>query len=154
MFDAPVETWYLWVGLALASTTAVGLAATLPRAPPPDAPSAAATVDSVAASAHETTGVHPLAAEEARVGPYRLWLRDDGATGHATFAYGPVTPVRRDTALWDVLQGTPPERAFGTPADFRRAGAAARDRTPTWRSREQLTVRRVSWEGVDVTLVG
>jgi hypothetical protein len=154
MFDAPVETWYLWVGLALASATAVGVAATLPRAPPPDAAGAAATVDSVAASAHSTTGVHPLSAERARIGPYRLWLRDDGATSHSTFAYGPVTPVRRDTALWDVLRGAPPERAFGTAADFRRAASDARDRTPEWRSRERLTVRRVSWEGVDVTLVG
>ena len=154
MFDAPVETWYLWVGLAVVSTAAVGLAATLPRAPPPDAASAAGTVDSVAASAHPTTGVHPLSADAARVGPYRIWLRDDGATGHAAFAYGPVTPVRRGTALWDVLRGTPPERAFGTPADFRRVAADARDRTPAWRSREALTVRRVVWEGVDVTLVG
>ncbi|NEU57541.1 hypothetical protein [Halorussus sp. MSC15.2] len=154
MFDAPVETWYLWVGLAVASAAAVGLAATLPRAPPPDAAGAAETVDSVAASDRPTTGVHPLSADAARVGTYRIWLRDDGATGHATFAFGPVTPVRRDTALWDVLRGTPPERAFGTAADFRRAAADARDRTPVWRSRDRLTVRRVAWEGVDVTLVG
>ncbi|MFC4449311.1 DUF7283 family protein [Halorussus aquaticus] len=154
MFDAPVETWYLWVGLAVASAAAVGLAATLPRAPPPDAASAAETVDSVAASDRPTTGVHPLSADAVRVGAYRIWLRDDGATGHATFAFGPVTPVRRDTALWDVLRGTPPERAFGTPAAFGRAAADARDRTPAWRSRDRLTVRRVAWEGVDVTLVG
>jgi hypothetical protein len=154
MFDAPVETWYLWVGLAIASTAAVGLAASLPRAPPPDAASAAQTVDSVAASAHSTTGVHPLSADAARIGPYRIWLRDDGTIGHAALAYGPVTPVRRDTALWDVLRGTPPEAAFGTPAGFRRAAAEARDRTPEWRSTDRLTVRRVTWEGVDVTLVG
>jgi hypothetical protein len=154
MFDAPVETWYLWVGLAVASTAAVGLAASLPRAPPPDAAGAAETVDSVAASAHPTTGVHPLSADAARVGPYRIRLRNDGATGHATFAYGPVTPVRRDTALWDVLRGAPPNEVFGTPTDLRRAAADARDRTPEWRSAEELTVRRVTWEGVDVTLVG
>ncbi|WP_137283347.1 DUF7283 family protein [Halorussus salinisoli] len=154
MFDAPVETWYLWVGLAVASTAAVGLAATLPRSPPPDAASAAETVDSVAASAHPTTGVHPLSADAVRVGPYRIWLRDGGVTGHATFAYGPVTPVRRDTALWDVLRGAPPESVFGTPTDFRQVAADARDRTPAWRSHDELTARRVTWEGVDVTLVG
>ncbi|WP_435179689.1 DUF7283 family protein [Halorussus sp. AFM4] len=154
MFDAPVETWYLWVGLAVAGTAAVGIAATLPRAPPPDAAGAADTVDAVAASDHAATGVHPLSVDAAKVGPYRLWLRDDGATGHAAFGFGPVTPVRPDTALWDVLRGTPPDRAFGAPADLRRAAAAARNRTPAWRRRERLTVRRVTWEGVDVTLVG
>ena len=154
MFDAPVETWYLWVGLALASTAALGVATNLPRTPPPDAASAADTVDSVAASQRPATGVHPVSADAVRLGPYRLGLRDDGASAHATFAYGPVTPVRSGTALRDVLRGAPPESAFGTPASFRRAAADARNRTPAWRSREQLTVRRVSWEGVDVTLVG
>ena len=99
MFDAPVETWYLWIGLAVAGTVFVGLAATLPRAPPPDAASAAQTVDSVAAADRPATAVHPLEVDAVRVGPYRVWLRDDSATGRATFAYGPVTPVRRDTAL-------------------------------------------------------
>jgi hypothetical protein len=154
MFDAPVETWYLWVGLAVASTAAVGLAVSLPRAPPPDAASAAGTVDSVAANPHATTAVHPLSVDAARVGPHRVGLRDDGATGRATFAFGPVTPVQRDTALWDVLRGTPPERAFDSPAAFRAAATDARDRQPKWRSRDRLTVRRVTWEGVDVTLVG
>lgn len=154
MFDAPVEAWYLWVGVALASTVAFGLAATLPRAPPPDAAGVADTVDSVAASDRAATAEHPISADEIRVGPYRVWLRDGDATGHATFAYGPVTPVRRGTALWDVLRGTSPETAFGSPGAFRLAATDARDRTPEWRSAEELTVRAVSWEGVDVTLVG
>ncbi|USZ68911.1 hypothetical protein NGM10_04040 [Halorussus salilacus] len=153
MFDAPVETWYLWVGLALASSAALGLAVSLPRAPPPDAAGVADTVDSVAASDRAATAVHPVSAE-VRIGPYRVWLRDDGATGHATLAYGPVTPVRRGTALWDVLRGTPPESAFGSPGAFRDAAADARDRPPAWRTTGELTVRAVSWEGVDVTLVG
>lgn len=154
MFDAPVETWYLWVGLALAGTAFLGVAATLPRTPPPDAASVAATVDSVAASTHATTGVHPLSADAIRIGPHRLWLRDDGATGHATFAYGPVTPVRSGTALWEVLRGTPPETAFRTSGDFQQAVADARDRDPTWRAQDELTIRYISREGVDVTLVG
>lgn len=154
MFDAPVETWYLWVGLALAGTAVLGVATTLPRTPPPDAAGAAETVDSVASTAYATTGVHPLSADAVRIGPYRLWLRDDGATSHATFAFGPVTPVRSGTALRDVLRGTPPEAAFATPEDFRRAAGDARNRTPAWRAQDELTVRHVSWENVDVTLVG
>ncbi|WP_134671966.1 DUF7283 family protein [Halorussus marinus] len=154
MFDAPADAWYVWIGVALASTVAVGLATSLPRAPPPDAAGVADTVDTVAAADHATTAGHPIAAERVKVGPYRVWLRDDAATGHASFAYGPVAPVSRDTALWDVLRGTPPDAAFGSPTAFRRAVAAARDRTPEWRSVDELTVRAVSWEGVDVTLVG
>ncbi|WP_115862823.1 DUF7283 family protein [Halorussus litoreus] len=158
MFDAPVETWYLWIGLAVASTAALGVAVTLPRTPPPDATGAAHTVDVVAASGHAATGVHPLSVDAVRIGPYRIWLREDGpvgsATGHATFAYGPMTPVQRGTALRDVLRGAPPEAVFGSTGSFRRAAASARDRTPEWRSRDELTVRRVSWEGVNVTLVG
>jgi hypothetical protein len=154
MFDAPVETWYLWVGIALASTVAVGVAATLPRTPPPDAAGAAETVDAVAAQPYESTGVHPLSADAVRISPYRIWLRDGGATGHAAFAYGPVTPVRKGTTLWDLLRGAPPESAFGTPAELRRAATAARERSPRWRSPEELTVRHVTWGDVDVTLVG
>ncbi|WP_132057428.1 DUF7283 family protein [Halorussus amylolyticus] len=154
MFDAPVDAWYLWVGVAVASTVAFGVATTLPRAPPPDAASVADTVDSVAASDRPATAVHPLSADAIRVGSYRIWLRDDGETGHATVTYGPVTPVRRGTALWDVLRGAPPETAFGDTAALRRAAANAENRTPEWRTTDELTVRTISWEGVDVTLVG
>jgi hypothetical protein len=154
MFDPPVETWYVWAGLAVASVVALGIAVNLPRTPPPDAPSVAESVDSVAASDRPATAVHPLSAEAVRIDPYRVWLRDDGATNYATFAYGPVTPVRRGSALWNVLQGTPPDQAFSSPAGFRRAAAEARDRDPTWRSRDELTIRHTSWGGIDVTLVG
>lgn len=154
MFDAPVETWYLWVGLALVSVAALSIAASLPRAPPPNALSVAETVDAVAASSHAATATHPLDADAVRLGPYRVWLRNGGATSHATFALGPVTPVRKGTPLWDVLCGTPPGEAFDSPMAFRRATAKARDRDPEWRSLAELRVRSVSWEGVDVTLVG
>lgn len=168
MFDPPIETWYLWAGLALASLTALGLAISLPTTPPPDAASVAESVDSADANAHPTTTVHALSADEIRLGPYRVWLRDGGATSHATFAYGPITPVRRGTTLWDVLQGTPPNRAFSSASAFRRAAVSARERDPEWQSidestnskgesansKGELTIRTVSWEGVDVTLVG
>jgi hypothetical protein len=154
MFDTPVETWYVWAGLAVVSVVVLSLALNLPRTPPPDAVGVAESVDSVAASAHPATATHSLTVDAVRVGPYRVWLRDDGTTGHAVFAYGPVTPVRRGTALWDVLQGAPPDQAFASPAAFRRATSTARDRDPEWRTVDELTVRTVSWEGVDVTLVG
>ncbi|MFC4552774.1 MULTISPECIES: DUF7283 family protein [Halorussus] len=143
MFDAPVDAWYVWLGVALASTVAFGLAASLPSAPPPDAASAADAVDSVAASDYAATRKVPLAADAVKLGPERVALRRDGAVSHATFAYGPVTPAAPGTPLWNVLRGTPPDRAFASPAEWR-----------TWERGDELTVRRVSWEGVDVALVG
>jgi hypothetical protein len=154
MFDAPVETWYVWAGLAVVSIVTLGLAVSLPRTTPPDAGSVAETVDTVAASDRPAAATHPVLADDVRISPYRIWLRKDGATSYATVAYGPVTPVRRGSALWDVLHGASPEERFDSPAAFRRAAAEARDRDPEWRSRADVIARRLSWEGVDVTLVG
>lgn len=154
MFDAPIDAWHVWLGVALASTVAFGLAVSLPRAPPPDAASVADTVDAVAASTHAVTAKHPISADAVRVGTSRVSVRRDGNAAHATFAYGPVTPVLPGSELWDVLRGAPPERAFDSPAAFRQAVAAARRRQPEWRPTDELTVRRTSWEGTNVTLVG
>ena len=154
MFDAPIDAWYVWLGVALASTVAFGLSVSLPRAPPPDAASVADTVDGVAASPHATTAKHPVSADAVRIGTSRVSVRRDGNAAHATFAYGPVTPVSPGSALWDVVRGAPPERAFDSPAAFRRAVEAARERPSEWRPTDELTARRVSWEGTDVTLVG
>ncbi|WP_158057580.1 DUF7283 family protein [Halorussus halophilus] len=154
MFDAPVDAWYVWLGVALASTTAFGLAASLPDEPPPDAAGVAATVDAVAASQHATTATHPLGADAVKLAPNRVALRADGTVAHATFAYGPVVPVVPGSGLWEVLRGTPPDHAFSSSAEFRHSVESARERPASWRACEELTVRTVSWEGVDVTLVG
>lgn len=154
MFDAPLEAWYVWIGLAVAGGAAVGVAGSMPAAPPPDAAGAARTVDGVAASPHAAVGSHPLPnAAAVRVGRDGLALRGPGGTERAPLGYGPVTPAAGD-GLAAVLRGEPPGRAFDSPADFRRAARAARAADPEWRATERLLVRRVSWEGVDVVLVG
>ena len=153
VFDAPLDAWYVWIGLAVASSTAFGVAGALPAGPPPDAAGAATTVDGVAASPHAAVGSHPLPnADAVRVGGDTLSVRGPGGTAHADLGYGPVTPATG--ALEGVLRGEPPEGAFDSPAEFRRAAAAARAADPAWRSTDRLFVRRVSWEGVDVVLVG
>lgn len=154
MFDTPVDAWYVWVGLALASVAVAGVASDFAARPPPDAADAADTVDAVAASPHPATGEHPLSAESIRVGPRRIGLRDEGGTSHATLAYGPVTPVTEGTVLWEVLRGARPAHVFEDPDAFRAAAVTARDRDPAWRDvDDHLTVRTVTWEGVHVTLV-
>jgi hypothetical protein len=157
MFDAIVEAWYGWLGLSIASVALFGAAAGLPTAPPPDADAAAATIDRVAAAEYAATAEHPLDATGIRLGTRRLGLRSDAGTTHATLSFGPVTPVpASESALRDVVHGTPPDRAFDSSEDFRAAivEARANGSDPSWRTVDRtLIVRRVTWRGVDVVLV-
>ncbi|WP_254838874.1 DUF7283 family protein [Natronomonas marina] len=155
MFEAPLDAWYVWLGLAAVSATAAGVVTAIPAAPPPDATGAAETVDAVAVSEHATIDERPLPnAEAVRVGADSLSLRGPGGTAHARFGYGPVTPATADERLEAVLLGTPPERVFASPKAFERAASAARRDRPQWTDTDRLVVRRVTWEGTDVVLVG
>ncbi len=159
MFDAPLDAWYVWLGVAMVSVAVFGVAIELPTSPPPNAVSVADTVDSVAGCTYTATAEHPLSAREIKLGPHRLGLRDDGGTAHATFRYGPVVPVavgddNSDGRLARVLSGTPPSTVFNSTREFRRVIRDARNRQRVWkRAGSRLSVRCVSWEGVDATLV-
>jgi hypothetical protein len=156
MLGSPVESWYLWVGLAAASVALVGVAVELPRTTPPDAAAAAATVDGVAASPYDAVGEHPLRADAVRLSSRRIALRRDGTTARAGFAFGPVVPVPPgEGPLRRVLAGGSPAERFDSRAAFASAAERARGRDPTWRpAPDRLTVRHVSWGDVDATLVG
>jgi hypothetical protein len=154
MFDVPLDAWYTWIGLALAGTAMFGAAASLPTTAPPDAAGVADTVDAVAASDYAATAEHPLDADAVRLGPHQIGLRNDAGTTHAAFAFGPVTPVPEGSVLQAVLYGTPPDAAFESRTAFQQAVIRARTREPTWEPVERtLVVRRVSWNGIEVTLV-
>ncbi len=156
MFDAPVDAWYVWLGVTLASVAVFGVATELPTAPPPDAARAADTVDSVSGCEYTATAEHPLSALEIKLGSHRLGLRGEGGTAHATFANGPVVPVEAvdDGRLRNVLAGTPPSAIFDSPAEFRRTTRTAQNRRAVWhRAKSALRIRCVSWEGVDATLI-
>ena len=155
MFGAPLDAWYVWIGLAIVSSTVLGVVTAIPAAAPPDASGAARTVDGVAASEHAAVGKHPLSnADAVRIGSDSVSLRGPGGTEHAAFGYGPVVAVLDDPALRSTLEGDPPERAFRTPAGFERALRRARAAEPRWQGADRLVVRRVRWEGVDVVLAG
>ena len=158
MFDAPVDALYVWVGLTVVAGLTLGAAVELPTTAEPDAEAAAASVDRVAAADHDATGRHPVAADAVAVDPHGLSLRDGGRTADATFAYGPVVPVDRGSALWDVLKGVPPDERFDDPNEFRAATDEASQATDAertdWQTADQLLVRTTTWEGNDVTLVG
>ncbi|RCU46310.1 hypothetical protein DU504_02705 [Haloplanus salinus] len=155
MIGVPVDAWYVWLGLSLASVALVGVGATLPTAPPPAAADAADTVDRTAATAYPATAEHPLDAESVRVGSRRLGLRNDAGTTHATFAFGPVTPAVGTPGLRAILHGAPPGSRFDSGEALCATGRDARQRAPRWRPIDRpLIVRHVVWEGCDVTLVG
>ena len=154
MFDVPLDAWYVWLGLIAASATALGVASAVPGTPAPDAAGAAETVDRTAVSQYDAVGEHPLSnAEAVRIGADSMSLRGPGGTAHEPIGHGPVTPVD-DGPLRRVLLGEPPDRVFRSPSALAAAAAGARDAEPTWRETDHLLVRTVTWENVDVTLVG
>jgi len=155
MFDVPVDSMAVWVGLGLVSLVVFGLAASVPTAPPPDASAVADTVDAVAASPHASTAAQPIAADAVRLSHSRVALRSDGGTAAAVFRFGKVTPVADGTPLDRVLHGRPPSRVFSSAAAFERALRRARQRPARWRpAADRVLVRRVFWRGVRATLVG
>ncbi len=154
MFTVPIDAWYVWIGLTVFGLAAFGAASAIPSTPPPDANGAAETIDAVAASQYAAFGEHPVSrADEARIGSDSLSLRGSGGTAHASFGYGSVVPATEGD-LERVLLGDLPEHVYENPAAFATAVEAARDANPQWEPVDGLVVRRVSWEGVDVTLVG
>lgn len=156
VLGTPADTWYVWLGLASVSLALFGTATGLPTAAPPDPAPAARTVDAAASTPYPSTAEHPLDATALRVDTAGIALRTDGGTVREPFAYGPVTPVPPDaTDLRALLTGARPARVFDTPAALAARAARARQRAPEWRpAPDQLVVRHVTWEGVDVTLVG
>jgi hypothetical protein len=150
---SPDALW-VWVALGLAATAFLGVATGFPTTPPPEASAAANAIDAVAASGSAATATHPVLADSVRLGPHRVALRNGAGSSSAALAYGPVVVVGGRDGLAAVLDGAWPGRIFDGEAAFRRALAAARDRTPTWRGADSIHVRHVSWRGVDVTLVG
>jgi hypothetical protein len=155
MFGVPVDAWYTWLGLAIASVALLGVGAALPSTPPPAATDVADTIDRTAATAHPASAEHPVAARSIRLGPRSIGLRNEEGTTHATFAFGPVTPAVGSAVLTAVLHGAPPASRFDSGAGLCSAATTARERATTWRPVDgQVLVRHVVWEGCDVTLVG
>jgi hypothetical protein len=162
VFETHLDATYAWLGLALVSVATVGVAAALPASPPPDANSVAHTIDSVADGGHPATAEHGLAADRIRITDRSVALDGGGGTARATLRASGITPVPADRygtadadGLHRVLDGVPPDAAFDDPEAFAAAAERARGRDQEWRpAPDRLTVRRVHYGGVHVTLVG
>lgn len=154
MFETPVDTWYVWIGLAIASVVLAGVVGSLPRSPPPDAGAAADTLDGVAAGEYAATAEHQVDATHARLGPHRIGLRNDAGSSHGTITFGPVTPTTGRPALEAVVRGERPERAFDSKRAFENAVTDAHTGDRNWQPVEdRLTIRAVVWGEQRVTLV-
>jgi hypothetical protein len=156
VFDAPLDAWYVWLGLAAVATAATAAALAFPTAPPPDAAAAAGTVDEVAGHNPPASATHRLAADAVRPRPSGLALRSSREIDAARFAFGPVLPVRAPR-LVSVAAGTLPRAVFDRPSAFAAAVAHARERVRfddrNWWHGSTLLVHHVAWGGEDVTLV-
>ena len=154
MFELPAESPALLAGLAVAAAAFLAVTASLPVRPAPDASGVAGTVDEVAAGEAPVTATHQHSADELRIDPHGVAMRNDAGTARAKFAFGPVTPVSPESPLRAVLRGAHPATVFEGQQAFRQAVVAARSAEPEWRTSTAVQVRGVSWDGYRVTLVG
>ena len=169
--EAPVDAWYVWLGVAVASLAITGVVLSLPSQPPPDATGAANTIDRTAGSSHFASAASDHDADEVRIDAGRLSMRNDGGTAHASVAFESLTPLSavadgtKREALSEVVAGTHPSTVLDDPAfdslnesDLRRATDRARltrlDNEPEWREATgTLQVARVQLDGETVVLV-
>jgi len=162
VFETHLDATYGWLGLALVSVAAVGVAAALPASPPPDASGVAHTIDSVADGEYPATAEHGLTASRIRITDRSVALDGEGGTARAALGAPRITPAPPDKhgvgdtkELRRVLDGVPPDTAFDDPEKFATAAERARAGDHEWRpAPNRLTVRRVHYGGVRVTLVG
>ncbi len=167
--EAPADAWYVWVGVALASIAVAGVVAGLPSQPPPDASTAANTVDRVAASEYGTTATYDPEATAVRIGTRQIGLRNDGGTQYASVSFGAMTPIgaargATHAAGTALLSGVSPQQAVEQTAidselELRKRLAEVRERIDTrganWRPLEgKLRIRSVRIDGRIVVLVG
>jgi hypothetical protein len=162
VFETHLDATYAWLGLAVVSVATVGVTATLPASPPPDAAGVAHTIETVAGGEYPATAEHGLAADRIRLTPRAISLDGDGGRARAPLHVPRITPVppgegsdSGDGRLRRVLDGVPPDAAFDDSEALAAAAERARTADRGWLpAPERLTVRRVHYGGVHVTPVG
>lgn len=151
----PIDVPVLWLGTAIVTASLIGISLQLPTVTPARAGSVAETIDGIAAAPYPSSATHPLTVDAIRLRPHRIALRTPNGVSHATLGFGPVTPVTAGSKLDQVLRGTRASAIFESPRKLQEYAESARNRTAHWlEPTDSLIVRRVSWGGVDVVLVG
>lgn len=168
--ESPADAWYVWFGVALVSLAFVGVVASFPSEPPPDAPAAADAIDRTTASGYNATAEYEHNADRWYVANKTIVMKNDGGTARASLSYARVVPVWADDAadgdLEAILHEAPVASQYGgsTPReDFRDDVIEASQRAenslsnpnvPKWRIADgKLVVRFVKWGDKRATLV-
>jgi len=92
-WEAPVDGWYVWFGVGLVSVGLAAFVLGLPSQPPPDATTAANTIDRVSSSYHQAAADYEHDATAIKIDTKQVWLRNDGGTTQESVAFGSLTPV-------------------------------------------------------------
>lgn len=160
-FEAPVDAWYVWVGVAIASVAFAGVALSLPTQPPPDAAEAANTIDEIGASSYNESAKYEYDATAVKIDVKRIGMRNEAGTDWASVAFGSMTPVRAHPNAAkgvNMTYGADPASEFRTPSAMQSYAETARNEAiksgGEWHNGDgTLRVRRVHWGGVSVTFV-
>lgn len=157
-FEAPMDAWIVYIGLAIVSTAMLGVAVGFTAVPPPDANAAANAVDVAAGSSIGAVSNYEHDADSFWIDHQQIVLRNEGGTSTATVAFGEMTPAYKDERLREVLYGAPINEAFDSSSAFLAAAEAAqqqsRNNRENWQTATgELHAKKISVNGNDVILV-
>ncbi len=168
--EAPVDAWYVWIGVAAVSAALAGIAVQLPSDAPPDANEAANTIDEVAASTTQSVAAYDHGAKEVKLETDRISMRNDGGTTRSSIVFGPLTPIHAVSddetraALDRILDGEQPpdviadSRTLDSETELLDAAEAARTEHRAggaeWRpAAGELRVRSLTLDGKRVVIL-
>lgn len=169
-FEAPVDAWYVWLGVTLVAAGLFGLVAALPTQPPPDADRMANAIDEVAGSSQTAEATIDHDATEIKIRSGSLAVRNEAGTERAVLRFGRLTPLAafeddsNRTVVGRLLAGDSPGDVIGDvdgledERDLRIAAGQARDRLDrdgaTWRPTDgPISVRKLHIDGEEVVLI-
>lgn len=157
-FEAPMDAWFVYIGLAIVSTSMLGVAIGFTPMPPPDASAAVNTIDSAAGTSVSGVAVYDHDAEFVWMDRQQIALQNSGGSSKATVAFGEITPAYEDERLLEVLYGTPIEDEFESSSEFlgtvEAAKQASEANSEDWRPASgELRAKKVIVNGEEVVLV-
>ncbi len=111
-FEAPVDAWYVYLGVALTSMVFAGIALSLPSTPPPDAQQAANSIDGATGSEYTASATYEHDAATVTVDHETITMANDHGESHASVSYGSVVPVNGYDRLENITKGQSVDAAF------------------------------------------
>jgi len=159
-FEAPMDAWIVYIGVAFVSSTMLVFALGLTGTPAPNANAAANTIDLVGDRSVSATAEYEHDGDSFWIDRQQIVLRNDGGTSRATIAFGEITPAYYDERLADVTYGSPitGDNTFDSTGEFLATVEAAQQHSannrPDWQSANGVVrAKKVIVGGEHVILV-